>query len=275
MVLTALIMLTLNINSACLDTLNTADIVLETVEYDDKINGRVDFVGVQKPWEWNFKSGERNVLLHFIDKLDTQLREKMCVTQSFDRQWGIRCCLFPFWTGRSSQFLFQYQEPVNDKIYLPTCLYLDYYYKPGNNKMTGAALSQIKKYSDADYFLLIAIRPGSAAFFGYQGYKNEKVTVALLTIVYNRRGKKIYSKIYKETLDVGPLRPLIRSNNFRFYDCTMKLIENQGEQISKDLEFLLTADDAPSPTLEDLHKRLQQPGTIDDDVKFLKEFQRK
>ena len=85
-----------------------------------------------------------------------------------------------------------------------------------------------------------------------------------------RDGKKIYSKIYEESLD-----DTASFAEYFLYDCTMKLIENQGEQISNDLSFLLTADDAPSPTLEDLHKRLQQPGTIKDDVKFLKGFQMK
>ena len=260
---TALIMLTLNLNSACIDMLDMADIVLETVEYDDKIKGRVDFVGMQKPSRWDLKSGERNILLRFIDKLDAPLREKIHVTQSFDFQWGLRCCLLPFWYGGSSQFLFQYQEPVHDNIGFPTCLYPGDY-ATGNNKMTPTALSQIKKYSNADYFLLIAVQPI------VRGVYKKRATAAIATIIYNRKGKKVYSKIYQENFDES-----VSFGNYFIYDRTMKLIENQGEQISKDLSFLLTADYAPSPTLEDLHRRLQQPGTIDDDVKFLKEFRKK
>ena len=97
-----------------------------------------------------------------------------------------------------------------------------------------------------------------------------KITTALLTIIYSRDGKKIYSKIYYETLE-----KTASSIKFSFYTCTMKLLENQGEQINKDLSFLLTANIATSPTLEDLHMRLQQPGTIDDDVKYLKGLQGK
>ena len=130
--------------------------------------------------------------------------------------------------------------------------------------MVDITLKQIKKYSNADYFLLIVLKP----LEDNQGRK--KATVALLTILYNRDGKKVYSKIYQESLD----ETASFDKDF-LYDCTMQLIENQGEQISKDLSFLLTADDAPSPTLEDLHKRLQQPGTIDDDVEYLKGFQGK
>ncbi|MCL2025346.1 MAG: hypothetical protein FWG92_00890 [Leptospirales bacterium] len=268
--------LMLSSSLACLDLLipDMADIVLETIEYNSKISGRVDFVGIQRPlkyYPWPSKiEGERNVLSLFMSKLNTELREKIHITQSYDFQGCVKGCFSPWWMGEYSQFLLGYQEAVNDSLSFGESCLTSGKYNTGNNKMVGIALSQIKKYSNADYFLLIAIKP-----LEYNINKSKKVTVALLTIIYNRDGKKIYSKIYEETLDVAPSAPTLFTKEFPFYDCTMKLIENQGEQISKDLKFLLTADDAPSPTLEDLHRRLQQPGTIDDDVKFLKEFRKK
>ena len=282
MVLTALMIMAANLNLSCLvpPIPNMADIVIETVDYRGKISDRIDFVGMQRPlvsYHWpggqlfdNEIDGDRNVLSLFISKLDVELWKKIHVTQSYDSRTGSfsRTCLFPWRVGKYNQFLLGYQEPVNDSLSCSSSLFGNY--KAGNNKMVSITLSQIKKYSTANYFLLIAIKPIERNM-----HKSKKMTVALLTIIYNRDGKKIYSKIYEETLDIVPPAPTLFPKEFPFYDCTMKLIENQGEQISKDLEFLLTADDASSPTLEDLHKRLQQPGTIDGDIEYLKGLQRK
>jgi hypothetical protein len=139
--------------------------------------------------------------------------------------------------------------------------------------MVGITLSQIKKYSNADYFLAIALKPLDTK--KWNAHKSKKMTAVLLTIIYNRDGKKVYSKIYAETIEPISYPTSRFSKSSHFYDCIVKLLENQGEQISNDLSFLLTADDAPAPTLEDLHKRLQQPGTLDDDVKYLERFNQK
>ena len=271
----SLVILTANLNPGCMWIPNMADIVLENVEYHGEIRGRIDFVGMQKirynyyPWT---SVEDRNALSLFASKLDMNLRGKIHITQSFD-YWGeAQFCLFPWREGKYLQFLLGYQKSVNDSLSCSSWLFgiFSESYRAGNNKMVGITLSQIKKYSDADYFLAIAVRPLDAI-------NRKKATVVLLTVIYNRDGKKVYSKIYTETLDIVSNKsfPIFSSGDNSYYDCTMKLIENQGEQINKDLSFLLTADDAPSPTLEDLHKRLQQPGTIDDDVKYLKEFQGK
>ncbi|MCL1910781.1 MAG: hypothetical protein FWG13_01055 [Leptospirales bacterium] len=274
-----------------------ADIALETIEYDGKISGRVDFIGMQKnetyPY-WPGRSykntktnnidGNRNILLLFMKKLDAPLRKKIHVTQSFSRYSGFHSCLTPWRSGHYEQIL-DHQKSVNDSLSCVKLGRVKYKYKKDANdgltlrlgtyvnpdntrrskgRMVSHVLARIKKHSKADYFLLIALAP-----LEYSPHK-KTAKVALLTIVYNRAGKKIYSRIYEESLD--DTEPF--GDHF-LYDCTMKLIEKQGEQISKDLSFLLAPDDAPVPTLEDLYNRLQQPGRIEDDTRFLKEFQKK
>ena len=276
----SLTIMTANFSPGCIipPIPDMADIVLETVEYHGEINGRVDFVGMQRithnyhRWPLEPISGEREVLSLFMSKLDAGLREKIHVTQSSSEGFPpFPACLTPWWWGPYKQFFLGHQKPVNDSLSLFSCLYTENF-KAGNNKMTGIALSEIKRYSHADYFLVIAVKLLNANKFN----NRRKANVALLTVIYNMDGKKIYSKIYEETLDIIQINPrALSDDSFSYYNCTMKIIENQGEQISNDLMFLLAADDAPSPTLEDLHNRLQQPGTIHDDVEYLKGFQNK
>ena len=284
-----LILLTASLTACLIDPVpRLADIVREEIDYNYKINGRVDFVGMQTIshiyyYEWPV-DGPRNVLSLFISKLDMRLREKLHVVRSYDFYGSFeRGCLFTWRFGEYEPFLFKYQESVNDSLSWPGCgnyikslfryqepvndrsgLYPESYRKR-DTEMVDITLSQIKKYSYADYFLLIAIKP-----FELYAYRPKNGGSYFIVIIYNRDGKKIYSKIYEDNFETTSSNP-----NYFFYSSTIKLLENQGEQISNDLMFLLTADDAPSPTLEDLHNRLQQPGTIYDDVEYLKGFQNK
>ncbi|MCL1910933.1 MAG: hypothetical protein FWG13_01860 [Leptospirales bacterium] len=296
-----------------------ADIALETIEYDGKISGRVDFIGMQKNWDYPYWpyyykellpmpgiraekiDGNRKALSLFMSKLDAPLREKIHVARSSSGPPDFHGCLSPWSWGHYMGFL-NHQKEVNDSLSCVAFGRVNYAYQKDANdgliwrygtyvspdntnrskgKMVSNVLSRIKRYSYADYFLLIAITPLEYSILNYKyNYKdrtyekidqaNKKAKVALLTIIYNRDGKKIYSKIYEESLDDTD-----QFDAYFLYDCTMKLIEKQGAQISKDLSFLLAPDDAPEPTLEDLHNRLLQPGTLSDDTKYLKEFQKK
>ena len=258
---------------------NLANIVGEKIEYRDEVKGHVAFVGIQLQstllWYIQMKpQQERNILSLFISKLGKDLRRKINITRSSDL-YGSMLIGWPYnWRrGEHEQLLFQYHHPVSDEPSSSGCMFYSNLYKDGNNRMERIGLSQIKKYSNADYFLVVAINllEFERPLFPKPNQKY-KLAVDFLVIAYSYDGKKVYSESYQESIDVE--FPIL-GELFPPYDCIVQLLENQGEQISKDLSFLLTANDAPSPTLEDLHRRLQQPGTIDDDVKFLKEFRKK
>jgi hypothetical protein len=271
------IFMTLVLTGCGINLPNKSDIALDEYPYRKDLKGRIDFIGMQKidsargynwtnlyknrdnkftintygnyPLEW---PSERDVLMLFMNSTSVTLRQKLHLhfqdtVNYYDN--------IPLTVGGYEQFFYKYQETVTDSLSCLNNLSFTPYKKDEQRQMNSYILSGLKKYSNADYFLLIAIRPLEILLYD-QDHQYFTINVALLTVIYNRDGEKVYSKIYKETLDDS----VDNQGKFLYYNCIMQLLKNQGEQINEDLSFLLAANDAPYPTLEDLNTELQNLG---------------
>jgi hypothetical protein len=246
------------------------EIVFDSILPPQGLEGKIYFIGIQMfkgQYEYNGSQDylydaytifstktydlylDKKILSSFIESLDLPLQEKLKIKARYS---NFAYTYRPWQYSDYSSFWNQ-REVVNDEL---SCI--DYWsfhpYKDGvQGKMTSGFVSSLaKKHNDADYFFLVAIRPLKISAPDYDR-KSHSYSVALITVIFNRDGKKVYSKIYEENIDVPD-----KKGTTPYYDCTLKLLENQGAQISKDLFFLLSADDAPSPNLADLYNELQR-----------------
>lgn len=248
-----------------------AEIIFATIAPPEKFKGKVDFVGLQwylipylynskRPLKYNLVKNfdgdysklnphfftimslneEQSILFLFVKSLHPQLRLKIhnYIRESFF--WGIS-------TGYEQTFFKFYNEhiPIIDDWNI------NIVNTGGPGRMDDDCLSFLKKSSKADYFFIAAIRPLEVRS---SGEKNISFTmkIALLTVLYNNQGEKIYSKIYEDELE-GIKDP---KKDRPYYTCSEKLIKTYAEQINKDLFFILTADNAENPTLEDLYQEM-------------------
>jgi hypothetical protein len=114
--------------------------------------------------------------------------------------------------------------------------------------MASSCLGILKKSSNANYFLVVAIRPLDVQL---PDEKNPYSTmkIALIIVLYNNQGIKEFSKIYEMVSD-----QIAKSEEREaYFRCSLKLLETYGSQINRELSFLSMAEDAKSPTLENLY----------------------
>ena len=247
------------------------EVVLDRLPLSEAIEGKkIDFIGAQIFWgnkEYNRTSSlyqyRETAIIHndtyignlfkidgawdaaivLFEHLNENKRKKLSVF-FYDRN----CCLYisPNLLWKDSWYvkLFTMQPHVMDEIgcinYFNTPAYKD----GEQGKMMNSSISSIIKQSNADYFLVFAIRP-IEAWRPDEEHPYIVLNVALITVMYNREGKKVYSEIYTESIESNDSEKI-------YYYCIMKLLNNQGAKINKDLSFLDVLDDAPYPTLEDM-----------------------
>jgi hypothetical protein len=281
------------------------EIVFDRISDPKELHGQVDFIGIQwfhshksynavleNIFKWREKpllftshgpnfndyitdfdnyikwpNNDMNCLSLFIENMDEALQQKLHIF-SFNKSF-----FYTFFISGIPyrQVLNDVQMSIRDRpnTYTFYCTGLPFklYKENEQGKMESSELSRLKKYSKADYFLLIAMRP-LEILLPDDKHQYHEMTTALLTVIYNRNGEKVYSKIYEDSLDA----PDGGEHTGIFYKSALKLLENQGAQISKDLSFLLSADDAPSPNLADLYNELQKTDSLKDVEKSLKEM---
>jgi len=185
---------------------------------------------------------QKNILSLFIKSLDNSTQKKIhkFVSNSFFFREGKSAY-------RQMQMLYYNSIPVYDEWDI------NIVNAGGPGRLDNYCLKYLKKNSDADYYFIVSIRPLEIQLPDKQN-QYSTMKVALLIVLYNNMGEKIYSKIYTEKLE-GIKDP--RKENI-YYNCSRKLIENYGAQINRDLSFLLIVDDAKVPTLKDLLKEVTE-----------------
>lgn len=263
--------------TACVSTGNygPGEVFFENITPPEKVTGSVDLIGFQRyrseksydggylfigkastmyPPEVDYLYGTFSYpqigefISTFIKCLDSKLQKKIRKSTGNPFYYGF----YRFFAGDVGtgyiQMLLRDHIPIHD-----TWNHGDKIKEGMQPVMDKVCLSYLRKRSKADYYLLVSLRPLEVRLPDEKN-KYSAMNVAMLIVLYDRAGKKIYSKIYKETLD-GIKDPGKESPYFK---CSMKLLENQGTQINNDLFFLLTADDAEKPTLEDLYQEIKK-----------------
>ena len=185
-----------------------------------------------------------DVTIQFMETFDKDKRNRLTVI--FDESGCcMRLCSRPIvFDANDYMLLFRdRQKPVIDDN---SCFSLLPYEEGAPGKMSRRRISSIKKNSNADYFLVFAVRP-LELWIPDKEHKGYVLNIALITAMYDWKGKKVYSEIYTESLEHE------YSGRGLYYDCIMLLLKNHGKQIDKDLSFLNNAAIAEYPTLEDVH----------------------
>ena len=252
------------------------EIVLDQIPLSENIEGkRVDFIGLQiyyaergynntSIYRYNGKSPlvtkRQNIFKHrpedmswdiitsVVESLDEEKRNRLTVL------FNERNCtklLYPpllIWHGSAYRESFgDKQVPVIDNMSCINALPFRTPYREGvQGKMATGNSLNISGISNAEYFLVFAIRL-LEIWPPENEQQNSTYKIALITVMYNRDGKKVYSAIYNESIEGDDSKENI------YYNCIMQLFENQHKQINKDLSFLNTVAKAQYPTLEDMH----------------------
>lgn len=255
------------------------EILLEDISVDFELKGEVDFLGLQvyshaegylqKPFckgDFSVKDKFKKIWLGSSIGMKPAVREKYISSLFNLMKPEVRAKLgvliaqthfyfFPsFKAVRDTRYGTRYRQLLYDLQGWPVYDAFDNYdsseeiYSSGSSKMEKYSLEEFQKKSGADYFLVAAIRPLEIE---KTEASNFKFISAFIIAVYSRSGDKVYSKVYYESLNSDKIT-LEGFNN-----CIGNLFENQSEQISEDLSFLLSADDGEYPTLEDLYKEMQ------------------
>ena len=189
------------------------------------------------------------ITIKLIENIDEVKRSRLTVL--FDeRGYCTRLLYMPFIRWDDSKYGASFgirQQYVIDELSCFNVLPFRTPYRNGvRGKMAADSSKSIRRISDADYFLVFAIRP-LEIWLPEKGDQNIIYKIALITALYNRAGKKVYSEVYTESFV---------KNQYEwnmYYHCIIQLLDNYRKQVNKDLSFLNTAAKAEYPTLDDLH----------------------
>jgi hypothetical protein len=80
-------------------------------------------------------------------------------------------------------------------------------------------------------------------------------SVSIVITIYNRKGEKIFSKIYRKSFSNIPGDP---TNHDIYYNVICQFIRDNSEAINKDLYFIQNINDAPKPNLDDLLENIDK-----------------